>query len=279
MGRFENAEVFRDTERMCRENARLREAIATSRKGQRLILEGTTLSVGGRNRYAEATQVVVSPKRTFEAAMAYAGRMRTCVHNFASATNPGGGVVNGSSAQEEALCRCSTLYFNLNVREMWDGFYSPHREARDPLHNDDIVYTPEVVVFKSDTAYPRMLPEAEWRKMDVITCAAPNLRERPSNRMNAGDGDVRVKISATDLQTLHERRLRRILDVAAMNGAEAMVLGAFGCGAFRNDPKVVAAAAKKVIDEYRHAFRTIEFAVYCRPGDTANYDAFAAACR
>ena len=57
---------------------------------------------------------------------------------------------------------------------------------------------------------------------------------------------------------------------------EAMVLGAFGCGAFRNDPKVVATAAKKVVAEYRHAFRAIEFAVYCRPGDTANYDAFAA---
>ena len=275
MGRVENAEVFRDTERMCRENARLRESIAASRKGQRLVLEGAAVDVVERNRYAEEAPVVVSPKRTFEAAMAYAGRMRTCVHNFASATNPGGGVVNGSSAQEEALCRCSTLYFNLNVREMWDGFYSPHREARDPLHNDDIIYSPDVVVFKSDTAYPRTLPEAEWRKLDVITCAAPNLRERPSNRMNAGDGDVRVEISAADLQTLHERRLRRILDVAAANGAEAIVLGAFGCGAFRNDPKVVAAAAKKVVAEYRHAFRAIEFAVYCRPGDTANYDAFA----
>ena len=278
MGRFENAEVFRDTERMCRENARLRESIAASRKGQRLVLEGSAIDVVERNRYAEAAQVVVSPKRTFEAAMAYAGRMRTCVHNFASATNPGGGVVNGSSAQEEALCRCSTLYFNLNVREMWDGFYSPHREARDPLHNDDIIYSPDVVVFKSDTAYPRTLPEAEWRKLDVITCAAPNLRERPSNRMNMGDGDVRVEISAADLQTLHERRLRRIFDVAALNGAEAIVLGAFGCGAFRNDPKVVAAAASKVVAEYRHAFRAIEFAVYCRPGDTANFDAFARNC-
>ena len=54
MGRVENAEVFRDTERMCRENARLREAIAASRKGQRLILEGTSVGAVGRNRYAEA---------------------------------------------------------------------------------------------------------------------------------------------------------------------------------------------------------------------------------
>ena len=274
MGRFENAEVFRDTERICRENGRLRAAIAASRKGQRLIVEGAAVGGVDLNRFEAAAEVVVSPKRTFEAAVAYAGRMRTCAHNFASATNPGGGVVNGSSAQEEALCRCSTLYFNLNVREMWDGFYSPHREAHDPLHNDDIIYTPGVVVFKSDTAYPRTLAESEWKTLDVITCAAPNLRERPSNRMNSGDGDAHVEISAADLQALHERRLRRILDVAAANGAEALVLGAFGCGAFRNDPKVVAAAARTVVSDYLHAFRAIEFAVYCRPGDSANYDAF-----
>ena len=275
MGRFENAEVFRDTERMCRENGRLKAAIAASRKGQRLIAEGTAVGDVDVNRFEEEAKVVVSPKRTFEAAVAYAGRMRTCAHNFASATNPGGGVVNGSSAQEEALCRCSTLYFNLNVRDMWDGFYTPHRRTHDPLHNDDIIYTPGVVVFKSDTAYPRTLAESEWKTLDVITCAAPNLRERPSNRMNAGDGNVQVEISAADLQTLHELRLRRILDVAAANGAEAIVLGAFGCGAFRNDPKVVAAAAKTVVADYLHAFRAIEFAVYCRPGDSANYDAFA----
>ena len=274
MGRFENAEVFRDTERMCRENGRLRAAIAASRKGQLLIPEGAAVDGVDLNRFDEAAQVVVSPKRTFEAAVAYAGRMRTCAHNFASATNPGGGVVNGSSAQEEALCRCSTLYFNLNVREMWDGFYTPHREARNPLHNDDIIYTPGVVVFKSDTAYPRTLAESDWKTLDVVTCAAPNLRERPSNRMNGGDGDERVEISDQDLQAMHERRLRRILDVAAANGVEAVVLGAFGCGAFRNDPKVVAAAAKAVIADYLHAFRAIEFAVYCRLGDSANYDAF-----
>ena len=274
MGRFENAEVFRDTERMCRENGRLRAAIAASRKGQRLIVEGAAVDGVDLNRFDAVAEVAVSPKRTYEAAVAYAGQMRTCAHNFASATNPGGGVVNGSSAQEEALCRCSTLYFNLNVREMWDGFYTPHREAHDPLHNDDIIYTPGVVVFKSDTAYPRTLAESGWKMLDVVTCAAPNLRERPSTRMNSGDGDERVEISACDLQALHERRLRRILDVAAANGTEAIVLGAFGCGAFRNDPKVVAAAAMAVVADYLHAFKAIEFAVYCRPGDTANYDAF-----
>ncbi|MCR4584452.1 MAG: TIGR02452 family protein [Lachnospiraceae bacterium] len=89
------------------------------------------------------------------------------VHNFASASNPGGGVANGASAQEECLCRCSGLYFNLNTPVMWDGFYQPHRDAHDPIHNDDIIYTPNVTVFKSDTAMPKLMAEPDW--YDVVS--------------------------------------------------------------------------------------------------------------
>ena len=273
MGRYENAEIFRDTEAMCKTQPRLTDAIAISRSNQRLILESDKVDVPPCDNAAEG-RLVVSPKRTFEAAAAYAKTMKTCVLNFASASNPGGGVLNGSSAQEEALCRCSTLYFNLNTNEMWSGFYSPHRAARDPIHNDDAIYTPRVLVFKSDTAFPKPLPESEWYEVDVISCAAPNLREHPSNSMNSGDGDRRVEISPERLRALHERRLRRILDIAAANGEEVVILGAFGCGAFRNDPEVVSAAAATVVPHYRNRFKVIEFAVYCRPGDTQNFDVF-----
>ena len=53
-----------------------------------------------------------------------------------------------------------------------------------------------------------------------------------------------------------------------------MILGAFSCGAFRNDPSVVSAAAAAVVPRYRTRFKVIEFAVFCRPGDTRNYEAF-----
>ena len=273
MGREENAVIFRDTEEMCRTHPRLKETIELSRTNQKLILEGEAVPLPA-DTDGVAGRIVVSPKRTFEAASAYARTMRTCVLNFASASNPGGGVLNGSSAQEESLCRCSTLYFNLNVKEMWDGFYSPHRAARDPLHNDDIIFTPGVTVFKGDAAFPTTLPEREWYEVDVISCAAPNLRERPSNRMNSGDGDRRVEIAPEELRRLHVRRLSRILDVAAANGEEAVILGAFGCGAFRNDPTVVASAAASVVPRYLARFKVIEFAVYSRRDDTRNYDEF-----
>ena len=78
----------------------------------------------------------------------------------------------------------------------------------------------------------------------------------------------------SDLLALHEKRLRRILNVAAVEGVETIVLGAFGCGAFRNNPEVVALANKNIIKEYLYTFKNIEYAVYCGRGDDRNYRIF-----
>ena len=259
--------VFDDTLRCISDSNEWLLAQKKSIAGQRLILASEPLGVP-EPAYDVNAKVVVTRNRSFEAARQYAGQ-RVGVLNFASATNPGGGVANGSSAQEECLCRCSTLYNCLNTRAMWDGFYSPHRHSGNPLHNNDIIYTPNVLVIKDDDYHMLSEPFA----VDVITCAAPNLRERPSNPYNPGDRDA-VDISPQELFHLHIERARRILDVAAMNHAEVMILGAFGCGAFRNDPQIVARAYDCVLRDYMHHFRTIEFAVYCRPGDDTNYRVF-----
>lgn len=273
MSREENVRIFSKTEEICKSDVRLKQAIKNSRENQKLILEMEEFPTPGREVYPEEAKVVVSKKRSFEAAAAYKG-YKTCVHNFASATTPGGGVVKGSSAQEECLCRCSTLYFNLKTSEMWEGFYAPHRNAQNPVHNDDCIYTPEVAVICSDTASPVIMRPGDWYFVNVITCAAPNLRQMPSNAMNVGDGVIKVKMLDEDLQALHEKRLTRILDIALANGNEVVILGAFGCGAFENNPEVVARAAKNVIEQYLHAFKVIEFAVYCSPRDESNYTIF-----
>ncbi len=69
-------------------------------------------------------------------------------------------------------------------------------------------------MFKSDTASPKLLPEKDWYSVNVITCAAPNLREKPGNAYNQGDGNTKIKISDVELLKLHEQRLRKILQVA-----------------------------------------------------------------
>lgn len=273
MSRVENVKIFKDTENLCRTNEKLKKSLEISRKNQKLILERDPLELPEKKRFAAPADLIVSKKRTLEAAAAYKG-MKTAVHNFASASNPGGGVERGANAQEECICRCSGLYFCLNTPELREGFYKPHRRAKDPIHNDDIILTPNVTVFKTDTAEPELMAESEWYDVDVITCAAPNLRERPSNGFNEGDGHHAAKISAKDLAEVHEKRLKRILDTALLAEDEVVILGAFGCGAFRNDPSIVAAAARKVIQEYLHTFRIIEFAVYCPPRDNSNYRIF-----
>lgn len=273
MGRDENIAVFKDTEKLCKTNPKLSESVKKATASQKLILEGDHLPEQKKDIYKDAAKVIVSGKRTYEAAAAYKEN-HVAVHNFASASNPGGGVVNGASAQEECLCRCSGLYFCLNSPIMWDGFYKPHRDAHDPIHNDDIIYTPGVTVFKTDTASPQLMNESEWYDVDVITCAAPNLRNQPSNRYNTGDGNKQVVMKDKDLLALHEKKLRRILEVVLSEGCDTVILGAFGCGAFQNNPEVVALANKNVIKDYLHAFKNIEFAVYCSPRDDRNFKIF-----
>jgi uncharacterized protein (TIGR02452 family) len=266
MGRTENVIIFQDTQNLCRTNKRLAESLKNSIATQKIILETESLPEINTKIYDEPAKIIVTRNRSFEAALPYKGQ-KTAVHNFASASTPGGGVVNGATAQEECLCRCSDLYECLNVKENWDKYYTPHRREQNPIHNDDIIYTPNVTVFKSDTPTPILLDEKDWYNVDVITCAAPKLGNPPL-------GKKPVELTDKELLEIHEKRLRRILDLAVLNGVETIILGAFGCGAFYNNPNVVARAAKNVTKEYTQAFRNIEFAVYCSPRDDSNYEIF-----
>jgi uncharacterized protein (TIGR02452 family) len=245
-----NITVFQDTAEHCRTNARLRESIAQSRQAQKFTGECESVTVENRNIYAEQAKVIVSQKRTFEAAQAYAGT-RVAALNFASASCPGGGVTTGAGAQEESLCRCSTLYDCLNDQKMWELFYEPHRRQRNSLHTDDCIYTPGVTVFKTDVSAPELLSETDWYNVDIITCAAPNL----------GYSDVTISDEA--LKQLHIKRLRRILDIAICNKVENIVLGAFGCGAFHLQPELVSTLFKETLEEteFKGKFHTIAFAL------------------
>ena len=121
--RTKNAEIFRDTERRYTTDQALVQAVRQSTDAQVFIAEKATVSVPAPSK-TEKAKVIVSGKRSLEAAESYAKQGKNvCVLNFASATNPGGGVVNGSSAQEECICRCTTLYPCLNTDQMWNVFY------------------------------------------------------------------------------------------------------------------------------------------------------------
>lgn len=275
--REELTAVFQDTRQLYETDPVLMEAIRASIAGTALYPEGETPPLPTRRPWKE-TCVAVSGARSLEAALRLLEEdpdRRVAVHNFASATNPGGGVTRGSGAQEECLCRCSTLYPVLTgAPGLWENFYAMHRARRDARYTDACIYSPDIVVVKSDEALPQRLPPEQRRRVDVLTCAAPNLRPVPYHPMNPGSGHSGLRLTAEELRNLHKKRARHMLSVAARHGAAALVLGAFGCGAFQNDPSVVARAWRDMVEEFDGWFEEIVFAVYCPPGGSRNYDEF-----
>lgn len=268
--------IFEDTRHLYETDGKLVESIWCSRKHQEVVADGTDLPALP-HRDGTPAKVLVSKRRSLEAAGQYRGR-KVCVLNFASATNPGGGVTSGAGAQEKAICRCSTLYACISDQNITRRFHARHRQGLEEgkltaLHNDDCIYTPDVMVFKTDTEVPELLPKEQWYGIDVITCAAPNLRSMPESR-SGQSGNRAAGIGPDELLALHKKRACRILNIARRKHIEVMILGAFGCGAFKNPPEIVAQAMLGAVREYLYDLGVVEFSVYCPPHAAKNYDVF-----
>ncbi|MEU2969611.1 TIGR02452 family protein [Streptomyces ardesiacus] len=199
------------------------------------------------------TVLEVTGESSLEAARRLGGEV--AVLNFASARNPGGGYLNGAQAQEEALCRASALYTCLlRARE----FYDHHRAHRDPFYTDRVVHSPGVPVFRDD--HGRLLDEPY--RAGFLTSAAPNagvvLRTAPER--------------AAELPGALAVRAERVLETAVAHGYRRLVLGAWGCGVFRNDPDQVAGAFRTLLGpggRFTGAFERVAFGILDRtPGAT-----------
>ncbi len=218
--------------------------------------------------YFDTPDVEVVADTTFSAARKYLHngneREHVAVLNFANPHYAGGGVEHGAMAQEECLCRSSNLYPCLFAPCAQTEYYQYHRNRPDHLFTDRVVYTPEVVVFKDDQPVPQLLPREQWFRVDVLTCAAPYLGEP-------------VHITPSDLKTLFKSRIREICRVAMEHQVTVLVLGAFGCGAFRNPPELVAQAFREVLQEdpYSHGFSKVVFAIKNNGRPDDNYNVFA----
>ena len=264
-------EIFEGTRQLCQSDKKLVSAIESSKQNQKIYWEENEIEPTKR-RFSKPVNIIVSRRKTVEAAQKYADESTVpCILNFASSVSPGGGVVNGAQAQEESICRVSTLYFALSDPETAGKFYDRHweliREGKMNRRNrDDIIYTPGVMVVRDDADDEKIMDKSRWFKMDAITCAAPDVRQLGDESQYTPDEDELMKVL--------EQRWSRILAVAANHGAKILILGAFGCGVFANPPRLVAESFMNVIDEYKYHFDTIEFAVYTTAKDSENYNAF-----
>lgn len=253
--------VFHDTLSFIEEDFTLSEVVADTNRRTKFYPSNFAEEVDSH----KAGEVKVVQGRTLQTALNFheeSPEKKIAVLNFAASQHPGGGVERGSHAQEESLCRSSTLYPSLKTMKAHDGFYSYHRENHGWEASDTCIYSPNVMICRDDSDYiPARLKPEEFVKVDVITCAAPHIFRD-------------VKISDEELYTIHVSRAKNILRVCAYNGADIFIGGAFGCGAFHNPPELVAKAWREALETYREKFELVVFAVYCSENESGNLEAF-----
>ncbi len=180
--------------------------------------------------------------------------------SFASARNPGGGFVNGAKAQEEDLARCSALY--ACIREQVT-YYEANRRTESMLYTDHLVYSPRVPFFQTRSRGP--LLERPFTA-SVITAPAPNAGQALRRDTSAGPA----------IEAALRRRARAILAVSAERKHRVLLLGAWGCGVFQNDPAMVADAFGAWLDHPTFAgqFDRVVFAVLDKSANQPTLRAF-----
>lgn len=194
--------------------------------------------------------VEVTTESTFDATrrlVVEEGLEQVCCLNFASAKNPGGGFLGGAQAQEESLSRSSGLYACIEPHKK---MYSTNRAFRSCLYTDNMIYSPLVPVFRNEQG---ALLDKHYL-VSVLTVPAVNAGVvRDNEPENAG------KIAPVMLS-----RMEKLLSVAIVQKQTTLVLGAWGCGVFRNNVADVARWFGQQLqsDTFKHAFSRIVFAVY-----------------
>ncbi|WP_086930895.1 TIGR02452 family protein [Agarilytica rhodophyticola] len=177
--------------------------------------------------------------------------------NFASAKNPGGGFLGGSQAQEEALTRASALYASLTH---YMSMYLDNRKFKSCLYQDHIIYSPAVPVFRDDN--DKML-ESPWCT-SIITAPA----------VNYGSLKQQEKSLA---EKVMKQRINMVLAIAYEHGYTNIVLGAWGCGVFRNDPALIARYFQHALSKegiFHDHFENIRFSVLDSSNDQHTFNIF-----
>ncbi|SPE76182.1 hypothetical protein FLACOL_00160 [Flavobacterium columnare] len=196
---------------------------------------------------------------TIQALQEEKSKDKIAILNFASAKNPGGGFLGGASAQEESLARSSSLYASLT--KDWT-MYEYNRSQTTFLYSDYMIYSPNTVFWFDDEGTTFAQPILA----DVITSPAPNKgamlhRERPNE--------------IQEIEEVFTQRIKKVLHIANQQGVQTLILGAWGCGVFRNDPSLVAQLFKEVIEKhYSKAFKKIVWAIYDRSKEKLVLKAF-----
>lgn len=231
----------------------LRESVAGSVHYTEALLDTTQATLSGELASAGTVPTVfeVCEASTLEAALRLtnAGVADVLALNFASARNPGGGFLGGAQAQEESLARSSGLYLTLTEHF---AMYETNRKFTSCLYTDEMIYSPGVPVFKDDEG---ALLDRFYR-LSFITAPAVNagvIRQNEPQRID-------------EIGPVMLARIDKLLSVALLHGHKTLLLGAWGCGVFKNEPNDVAAyfAQHLLHGRHKNRFGRVVFAVMAR---------------
>lgn len=192
---------------------------------------------------SNAPEMLVLNIDSTEAALQYPG---AALLNFASYRHAGGGFVTGAWAQEEAICHDSTLY---NVLCQFESFYTENEKSLNrSLYTDRAIFTPKIIFERGGKS----------TECGVITCAAPNFGAAKSRGVTERENEAALK-----------QRADLVISISEEQGCDTVILGAWGCGVFGQDPKLVARLFRE-----RLAASTLKRAVFAIPGNNNNYTSF-----
>lgn len=187
------------------------------------------------------------------------GNSKVMCLNFASARTPGGGFKKGASAQEESIARSSGLFPCISqMRDMYDH----NRQLFTGFYSDHMIFSPNVPVFKNDAG--TLFDEPYYASFLTVPA------------VNAGVVKDKAWSDSHLILDVMKSRMAKLLSLCVIHGQEVLILGAFGCGVFKNEPTDIARIFKELLEEdrFRYAFKKIVFAVYDPTDAKENYTPF-----
>lgn len=193
------------------------------------------------------TEFSVVNQATIEAAQELSKNFsKTLMLNFASGKAPGGGFLKGSQAQEESLARSSNLFLGLMQSPQ---FYTNNINNPSALHCDDMVLS-DVVTFIRQTNGELLDTPFDC---SVMTCAA----------VNAGLVEKNEPNNVSKIYNVMDRRIKKVLTMAAIHQYDNLVLGAWGCGVFKCEPNIIASLFNKHLNDgdFQGVFKKVRFAI------------------
>ena len=221
------------------QNSSIEQSVLLREKDSKAFFQDDRTQTFDTNFSCENESTVAAIHRFYQTGLRPLG-----VLNFASAKNPGGGFLSGAVAQEESLAISSGLYYTQTRNK---AYYDINRSSQSMFYTHTAIFSPEVVFFRDEGL--ELVEEPSLAS--VLTLPAVNLSLIKKSESALKQSEI-----------LMMYRMRLCLAIFQHYQIEHVILGAFGCGVFKQKPQQVAKWWEALLEgEFKHQFKQVHFAV------------------